>query len=133
MLVRALYQWQLGGHDLDELEEQFTVSPEYSRIDRGYFKELLGAVISNADKLDVQITVHADRDVATVDAIGRAILLLGLEELESRSDVPVKVVINEAIELAKRYGPPDCYRFVNAVLDKAAKTMAKQRLPGAGR
>lgn len=127
MLIQALYQWQIGGHDLGQLEEQFAVTPEYARVDRGYFKELLRAVISDVDKLDKQITAHADRDVATVDAIGRAILLLGLEELQSRSDVPVKVVINEAVELAKRYGPPDCYRFVNAVLDKAAKAMASQR------
>ncbi len=127
MLIQALYQWQIGGHDLSQLEEQFVVTPEYARVDRGYFKELLRAVISDVDKLDKQITAHADRDVATVDAIGRAILLLGLEELQSRSDVPVKVVINEAVELAKRYGPPDCYRFVNAVLDKAAKAMASQR------
>ena len=84
-------------------------------------------MISDVDKLDKQITAHADRDVATVDAIGRAILLLGFEELESRSDVPVKVVINEAVELAKRYGSPDCYRFVNAVLDKGAKAMPSQR------
>ena len=127
MLIQVLYQWQIGGHDLGQLEEQFVVTPEYARVDRGYFKELLRAVISDVDKLDKQITAHADRDVATVDAIGRAILLLGLEELQSRSDVPVKVVINEAVELAKRYGPPDCYRFVNAVLDKAAKAMASQR------
>ena len=56
-----------------------------------------------------------------MDAVGRAILLLGLEELNGRPDVPTKVVINEAVELAKRYGPPDCFRFVNAVLDKAVK------------
>ena len=84
-------------------------------------------VISDVDKFDKLIAMHAGREVATVDAIGRAILLLGFAEFESRCDVPVKVVINEAVELAKRYGSPDCYRFVNAVLDKAAKAMPPQR------
>ena len=127
MLVKALYQWQLSGHDLSQLEEQFMVAPEHARADFGYFEDLLSAVISDVDKLDKLIATHAGRDVATVDAIGRAILLLGFAEFESRYDVPVKVVINEAVELAKRYGSPDCYRFVNAVLDKASKAMRPQR------
>lgn len=120
LLIKALYQWQLGGHDVTELQEQFAMAPEYAQIDKGYFQELLAAVISNVTSLDSLITTTADRDVKTVDVVGRAVLLLGLEELSSRPDVPTKVVINEAVELAKRYGSPDCFRFVNAVLDKAA-------------
>ena len=141
MLVRALYQWQVGGHDVADLEQQFEATPEYSGIDATYFTDVLNAVVAAVEKRDAQITLHADRNVATVDAIGRAILLLGLEELDSRVDVPseqrrdaccpVKVVINEAVELAKRYGPPDCYRFVNAVLDKAAKATSAERLSDA--
>jgi N utilization substance protein B len=127
LLIKALYQWQLGGHDLPEILEQFAQTPEFARIDKSYFEELLAAVIGNADNLDSLISVHADRDIKTVDAVSRALLLLGLEELNSRPDVPTKVVINEAVELAKRYGPPDCFRFVNAVLDKAAKEMAGRR------
>jgi len=120
LLIKALYQWQLGGHDVTELQEQFATSPEYAQIDKDYFQELLAAVISNVTSLDSLITTQADRDVKTVDVVGRAVLLLGLEELSSRPDVPTKVVINEAVELAKRYGSPNCFRFVNAVLDKAA-------------
>jgi N utilization substance protein B len=127
LLIQALYQWQLGGHDQEELLEQFALQPEYARIDKSYFQELLAAVIGNVTRLDSLISTQADRDIKTVDAIGRAVLLLGLEELNSRPDVPTKVVINEAVELAKRYGPPDCFRFVNAVLDKAAKEMAGRR------
>ena len=127
LLIKALYQWQLGGHDLPEILAQFAQTPEFARIDKRYFEELLAAVIGNADNLDSLISVHADRDIKTVDAVSRALLLLGLEELNSRPDVPTKVVINEAVELAKRYGPPDCFRFVNAVLDKAAKEMAGRR------
>ena len=120
LLIKALYQWQLGGDDLTELQEQFAMAPEYAQIDKGYFQELLAAVIGNVTSLDSLITTQADRDVKTVDVVSRAVLLLGLEELNSRPDVPTKVVINEAVELAKRYGSPDCFRFVNAVLDKAA-------------
>lgn len=120
LLIKALYQWQLGGHDVTELQEQFAMAPEYAQIDKDYFQELLAAVISNVTSLDALITTQADRDVKTVDVVGRAVLLLGLEELSSRPDVPTKVVINEAVELAKRYGSPNCFRFVNAVLDKAA-------------
>jgi N utilization substance protein B len=127
LLVKALYQWQTGGHDLGELLEQFAAAPEYARADCDYFRELLAAAMADAETLDKQITKHADRDVVTVDAIGRAILLLALQEFNGRPDVPVKVVMNEAIELAKRCGPPDCYRFVNAVLDSAAKELPPQR------
>jgi len=79
------------------------------------------AELENVERLDTIIGVEGGRDLNTVDAIGRAVLLLGLQELSSRTDVPPKVVINEAVELAKRYGPPDCYRFVNAILDNVAK------------
>ncbi len=97
--------------------------PEYDRIDQSYFSEVLGLVIAGVDNFDATIAVHADRDAAQQDAIGRAILLIGLAELEQRPDVPTKVVINEAVELAKRYGPVDSHRYVNAVLDKAAAGM----------
>ena len=120
LLIKALYQWQLGGHDVTELQEQFAMAPEYAQIDKDYFQELLAAAISNVTSLDSLITTQADSDVKTVDVVGRAVLLLGLEELSSRPDVPTKVVFNEAVELAKRYGSPNCFRFVNAVLDKAA-------------
>ncbi len=132
LLIKALYQWQTGGHDLPELLEQFAMVPEYAQIDKGYFQELLAAVIGNVTSLDSLITTQADRDVKTVDVVGRAVLLLGLEELTSRPDVPTKVVINEAVELAKRYGSPDCFRFVNAVLDKAADVIEGRGRPVSG-
>ncbi len=122
VLVRALYQWQIGGHDYAELLQQFSAEPGFSRIDQEYFRQLLASVLANVEHLDTVIGVEGARDLKTVDAVGRAVLLLGLEELNSRSDVPPKVVINEAVELAKRYGPPDCYRFVNAILDRVAKS-----------
>lgn len=123
LLVQALYQWQLAGHSEAELRAQFGGLPEFERIDQAYFGDLLGAVLCDIGRLDRTIAAHSDRDVGHVDAISRAVLLLGLAELHGREDVPTKVIINEAVELAKRYGPADCFRFVNAVLDGTAKSL----------
>jgi N utilization substance protein B len=123
LLIKALYQWQLAGHSADELRAQYAALAEYGRIDQLYFEELLGLVLAEAESFDALIDRFADRGVAQLDAVGRAILLLALAELRFREDVPVKVVINEAVKLAKRFGAADSYRFVNAVTDKAAKEL----------
>lgn len=123
LLVKALYQWQLAETSETELREQFAAMPEFDRIDQSYFADVLGLVMAGAVDLDAIIAAHANRDATQQDAVGRAILLIALAELKRRLDVPTKVVINEAVELAKRYGPVDSHRFVNAVLDKAAAGM----------
>jgi N utilization substance protein B len=123
LLIKALYQWQLAGHSRDELQAQYAELAEYGRIDQAYFEDLLSRVLESAPTFDAVIATHADRGVDQLDAVGRAILLLALTELKFRQDVPVKVVINEAVELAKRYGATDSYRFVNAVVDKASKEL----------
>jgi len=120
LLIKALYQWQLAGHGLDELIAQYTGLAEYDRIDQAYFKDLLRLVLSDAGSLDELIGRFADRGIDQLDAVGHGILLLALAELKHRDDVPVKVVINEAVKLAKRYGAAESFRFVNAVADKAA-------------
>ena len=120
MLVKALYQWQLAGHDVDELTDQFSEAPEYARCDQLYFRDLLSVVVDEAPAFDREIARSATRGLEQLDAVGRAILLLALAELKYRKDVPPKVVINEAVELAKRYGAADSFRFVNALLDKAS-------------
>ena len=123
LLVQALYQWQLADHSEMELCEQFAGRPEFARVDQDYFRELLAAVLRDAESLDRQIGERADRGVEQMDAVSRAVLLLALAELHRRPDIPTKVIINEAVELAKRYGPADGFRFVNAVLDRTAKGM----------
>lgn len=130
MLVKALYQWQLAGHDADELTRQFSAAPEFTHVDKDYFRELLGTAVDEAPDFDRAISRFAVRAVEQLDAVGRAILLVALAELKHRPDVPTKVVINEAVELAKRYGASESYRFVNAVLDKASKTESFR--PGGG-
>ena len=111
LLVKALYQWQLAEHTEAELCEQFAELPERARVDWDYFRELLAVVMRDAESLDREIVEHADRSIDRTDAVSRAILLLGLAELHRRGDIPTKVTINEAVELAKRYGPRGLLSF----------------------
>jgi N utilization substance protein B len=120
LLIKALYQWQLAGHDESELLAQFAALAEFGRIDQAFFQDLLQKVIGDAQALDALIASLAVRSLDQLDAVGRAVLLLALAELKFRPDVPTKVVINEAVNLAKRYGAAESFRFVNAVTDKAA-------------
>ena len=117
--MRALYQWQLAESDSAELIAQFTANKRRP-VDAVHFERVLNYVLANAESLDKVIQSHAVRSLDQLDEIGRSVLLVALAEFSVCDDVPVKVVINEAVELAKRYGAHDSYRFINAVLDKAA-------------
>jgi N utilization substance protein B len=130
LLVKALYQWQLAGHSVAEISAQFAAHEDFERSDRDFFGELLAVTIENAPALDAVIAKQATRGLDQLDAVGRAILLLGLAELKFREDVPVKVVINEGVELAKRYGATDSFKFVNAVLDKSSGLRAPRPKSG---
>ncbi len=123
LLVKALYQWQLAGHGVREITSQFEDLADWAKCDREYFSELLAHVVDDVAALDALIAKQATRSMEQLDAVGRAILLLGLAELKYRDDVPQKVVINEGVELAKRYGATDSFKFVNAVLDKTAREL----------
>jgi N utilization substance protein B len=123
LLIKALYQWQLAGHTRDEILSQYAGLAEYGRIDQEYFGELLGKVLDDTASLDALIAQLAARGIEQLDAVGRSILLLALAELKHRPDVPTKVVINEAVNLAKRYGAAESFRFINAVTDKAARIL----------
>jgi transcription antitermination protein NusB len=131
LLIKALYQWQLAGHSMAEITSQFAALEDFGRCDQDYFGELLAVVLDDVVALDQLIERQATRGVDQLDAVGRAILLLGLAELKHRNDVPTKVVINEAVELAKRYGAAESFRFVNAVLDKMARELRPRGPPAA--
>jgi N utilization substance protein B len=119
-MVQALYQSQVGGHDTAELISQFSSSKDFTNIDGPYFLALLEEISSGKQSLQTQISAVADRPVEQLDPIERGILWMGLAELQYHPDVPVKVVINEAVELAKEFGAEDSYRYINAILDKVA-------------
>jgi N utilization substance protein B len=123
LLIKALYQWQLAGHSAAEITAQFGALEDFGKCDHDYFGELLAVVLDDVVALDSLIERYAARGVGNLDAVGRAILLLGLAELKHRDDVPTKVVINEAVELAKRYGAAESFKFVNAVLDKTSREL----------
>jgi N utilization substance protein B len=123
LLVKALYQWQMAGHSVAEIAAQFAAHEDFEHSDRDFFGQLLAVTIENVPALDAIIARHAVRGIEQLDAVARAILLLGLAELKYRDDVPSKVVINEAVELAKRYGPAESFKFVNAVLDKSSREL----------
>ena len=123
LLVKALYQWQIAGHGVAEISAQFAALADFARCDRDYFGQLLAVIVDDAAALDALIVRQATRSIEQLDPVGRAVLLLGLAELKFRDDVPTKVVINEAVELAKRYGATDSFKLVNAVLDKMSREL----------
>ena len=132
LLLKALYQWQLAGHSRDELRAQYADLAEFARIDQKYFEDLLDRVLEDSASLDALIGQLSVRGLGQLDPVGRGILLLALAELKHRSDVPAKVIINEAVNLAKRYGPAESYRFINAVTDKAAKILRSDSAVASG-
>jgi N utilization substance protein B len=123
LLMQALYQRQLTGHDRAELERQFGTRPEYERVDREFFDEALRVIVREQASLEETAAGFADRPVAQLDPVERAILLLGFYELSHRPEIPFRVVINEAVSLAKRFGAEDGHKYVNAVLDRAAAAL----------
>jgi N utilization substance protein B len=133
--MQALYQWQLTGQTAAELRNQYASEEGFGDADAEYFRDVLDGVIDAAGTLDETLGTLIDRPVAQLDPVERAVLLIGLYELGQRLDVPYRVVINEGVELAKRFGATEGHKFVNAVLDRAARTLraAEQAATSAAR
>lgn len=123
LLLQALYQKQIADHDGATLHRQFSESSDLPDADADYFFTLLDEVLADHLLLDEHIDALADRPVAQIDPIERAVLWIGLAELRSHPDVPANVAINEAVELAKEFGGADSFRYVNAILDSASREL----------
>lgn len=123
LAMQALYQWQMTGHEANDIVRQFIDSDEFTGADREYFEEILRGCIKGKERIDAAIKPFIDRPLEQLDPVETAILMMGMFELESRADVPYRVVINEAVDLAKRFGATDAHKYVNAVLDRAAKNL----------
>jgi N utilization substance protein B len=123
LAMQALYQWQMTGQTFSELRHQFASEQEYADVDPDYFVALLEGVLADAPALDERLGELIDRPVAQLDPVEHAVLLLGVHELQHRLDVPYRVVINENVELAKKFGATEGHKFINAVLDRAARTL----------
>ncbi len=121
--LQAIYAWQISGAEMPSIIEQFRHEQDMQIADLEYFEDLLHGVEKHVDKLDESLRPHIDREVAQIDPIERAALRLAAYELMFRPDVPYRVVINEAIEVTKRFGADHGHSYVNGVLDKLASDL----------
>ena len=121
--MQALYQWSISGNDLTELEAQFNTEQDMSKVDTEYFRTLLHEIPAQVNSLDDMLSPHISRDDETVDPVEQAILRISAYELKTRLDVPYRVVIDEAINLARTFGAEQSHKFINGVLDKLAKEL----------
>ena len=118
--LQGLYQWQLAAAEIPAIKQHLATVKGFDRADGEYFSALLGGVINHAAALEEALQPHLDRKFAQLSPIERAILLIAAFELANLPEVPYRVVINEAVELAKSYGGTDGFKYVNGVLDKLA-------------
>ena len=129
--VQGLYQWKLTGADAGVILGQLREEKEYPKIDDEHLAVLLRGVIAQAQELDALIGPFLDRPAADLSPVEHAILLLAAYEMKHHPEIPYRVVINEAVELAKTYGGTDGHKFVNGVLDKLAAQVRAVEVKGA--
>lgn len=118
--LQGLYQWQLAKSDPGSIVQQLAESKGFEKLDEPYFKMLLHGTVNGAADLESDIAPCLDRSFASLSPVERGILLLATYELRHQLEVPYRVIINEAVEIAKEYGGTDGHKFVNGVLDKLA-------------
>lgn len=123
LAVQAVYSWQISQNSVADIEVNFLTENAKRHFDIPYFQTLLKGVTSSVEGLDLAIKPHIDRPLEEIDHVEKAILRIAVFELSQQNDVPYKVVINEAIELAKAFAADDSHKFVNGVLDKAVKVL----------
>lgn len=121
--LRALYAQNLSGQDEVDVAAHVREDKDFRKANAPYFETLFHAVLKEASDLEVKLAPHLDRSFAELSPIERGILLIGAQEIINCPDVPYRVAINEAVELAKKYGGTDGHKYVNGVLDKLAKVM----------
>ena len=123
LALQALYRWQLNDCPWPDLVQEFADAEDMPRADRDYFRALIEGVVRSHAQLEARLAEYTDREPRLLDPIEHAALLIGLYELEYEPQVPFRTAINEAVQLARRFGATDGHKFVNAVLDRAARTL----------
>ncbi len=126
--LQALYQWQLSQALPADIETQFLAKQINKRTDMEYFRELIHAIPTQHAELDQYMVPFLSRPINEVDPIELAILRLSIYELAKRLDIPYRVSINEALELTKKYGSVEGFKFVNGVLDHIARQLRAQEM-----
>ena len=125
--VQALYQWRLTGQDLASIEDELPFDCNLERADVDYLRNLISHIASHHADLDKQLASLLDRPMERLDPVEVSIFYVGLCELNCRPDVPVAVIIDEAINLARLFGCQDSYKYINAILHKAAAGSSADR------
>ncbi len=123
LALQALYRWQLNEAPWQDLVQEFADAEDMPRADRDYFRTLVEGITGARAALESRLAACCDREPRLLDPIERAVLMIGLYELEFRSEVPYRTAISEAVQLARRFGATDGHKYVNAVLDRAARTL----------
>jgi transcription antitermination protein NusB len=118
--LQGLYEWQLGKSEVAQVDANIRELEEWSSCDRAHFDALLHGCIAESAELDALLTPHLDRKTSELSPVEHGVLWIGTFELKHCVDVPYRVAINEAVELAKSFGGTDGHKYVNGVLDKAA-------------
>ncbi len=123
LALQALYQLQINPRSWQDTHQQFSEDPEAERVDRDYFRALIADIAPIRESLDLRLAQYCEIPPHELDPIEHAVLWLGFHELESHPELPYRVALTEAVMLAKRFGATDGHKFVNAVLDRAAKEL----------
>lgn len=118
LALQALYQRHFSDSPISQIEAEFVTDNDMEKLDGAYFRELLKGVDRARADLDRQFEPLLDRPVSELDPIELSILRIGTYELMNRVDVPYRVVVNEGIELAKRFGGTDGHKYINSILDR---------------
>jgi N utilization substance protein B len=121
--AQALYQWQVTADDVGGIVNQFLIGEDAGKFDAAYFSDLVRGVATGLDRLDAQLQPFLDRPIDQVDLVERAVLRLGAYEMAAHPEIPYRVVINEAVELAKTFGAEQGHRYVNGVMDRLAREL----------
>jgi len=120
LALQGLYQWLISGEDAGVIDAHMREQDEFDKCDAAHFDALLHGCIGEAGEIDALLAKHVDRQTSQLSPIEHGVLMIGVYELTHCIDVPYKVAINEAVELAKSFGGTDGHKYVNGVLDKAA-------------
>lgn len=120
LALQGIYQWRLTNDHPEQIEKQIRAEKKTGRYDAEFFSKLLRGVLAQHAQLETTITTHLDRTVDELSPVEFSVLLIGAYELIHHPDIPYRVVINEAVELARTFGGTDGHKFVNGVLDKLA-------------
>lgn len=123
--MQALYQWHMAAAPVGQIEAEFRADYDFAHVDLEYFQALLHGVPASVTELEAVFEPLLDRKLDELGPVERSLLRMGTWELRHRVDVPWKVVINEAVSLAKKFGATDSHKYVNGVLDKVARQLRK--------